>query len=420
MLSLEENERLCRVGPTADMGKMFRRYWLPAVLSADLVASDAPRRVRLLGEDFVAFRDTSGRAGVLDENCPHRGASLVLARNEDCGLRCLYHGWKIDVEGRVLEMPAEPEDYGFKERIRATAYPTYEGGGFVWAYLGPPNTQPPLPDFAFANTPESHRFVLTARIEANYLQCLEGVVDSAHSNYLHRSKAILERPSTDGAPRIDVQDTAYGFRYGAIRIPARDAERERYVRVTLFVAPFHASFPAPKGWGSLQMFVPIDDEHTMFHFVRWSEEPIDAEERARTFGWSGTRMGVDLDDEYRKTRTKENNWLQDRELMRLGESFSGISGVNNEDFAVEESMGPIYDRRKEHLGASDVAVIRLRRVMLDSVRDFIEHGTAPIGLREPFDYSKLRGEEKTIPVDVPWQTVGAFADRGQNGSDLRC
>jgi phthalate 4,5-dioxygenase oxygenase subunit len=363
MLSHEENERLCRVGPATDMGRMQRCYWLPALQSADLATGGARQGVRLLGQDFVAFRDTNGAAGL----CEERSHARV-------------------------------------ER----SYPVIESGGFVWAYLGPPATEPAFPDFAFTLVLETHRLIIAARIEANYVQCLEGAIDSAHTNYLHRNPAVLSRPSVDGAPRIDVQDTAYGFRYGAIRIPTNDPERRRYVRVTLFVAPFHALFPAAEGWGSIQMFVPIDDEHTMFYFVRWSDEPIDAEERARTFKWSGTQKGIDIDDEYRKTRTRENTWLQDRSLMENGGSFSGITGVNNEDFAVEESMGPLYDRRKEHLGASDIAVIRMRRLMLDSARDFIDNGTPPIGLRAPVDYRNLRGAEQTIPLDVPWQSVGTF------------
>jgi phthalate 4,5-dioxygenase oxygenase subunit len=436
MLSREENELLCRVGPDAPMGKMLRRYWIPAVLSADLTADGAPRRVRVLGEDLVAFRATDGAVGVLDENCPHRGASLVLARNEECGLRCLYHGWKIDVTGRVLETPPEPDELNFKDKVRAIAYPTYEAGGFVWTYMGPPGTEPPHPDFAFTHVPQSHVLIMTAREESNFVQCIEGVIDSAHSNYLH-SKAIkpasgmqttvfkdkhdvdLDRPSNDGAPRIEAQDTAYGFRYGAIRIPTLEAERNRYIRVTLFAAPFHAFIPAPEGWGFMQIFVPIDDEHTMFHFIRYAPEPLDASVRQAHLTWSGTVKGVDLDDEYRKIRTKENNWMQDREAMRRGESFSGITGVNNEDFTVQESMGALYDRRKEHLATSDVAVIRMRRLMLDSVRAFSERGEPPLGLREPFDYAKLHAEEKTIPIEVPWQTVGAFAGEPAVAQEVR-
>jgi phthalate 4,5-dioxygenase len=426
MLSREENELLCRVGPDAPMGKMLRRYWIPAVLGADLVADGAPRRVRVLGEDLVAFRDSAGRVGLLDENCPHRGASLVLARNEACGLRCLYHGWKLDVSGRVVETPPEPDELNFRDRVRALAYPTYEAGGFVWAYLGPAGNEPPHCDLEFTTLPLDHVLIMTAREECNFIQTIEGVIDSAHSNYLH-SKAIkpatgmattvfahnvldLDRPSNDGAPIIEAQDTAYGFRYAAIRVPTHDADRSRYIRVTLFAAPFHAFIPAPDGWGFMQIFVPIDDEHTMFHFVRYRfDEPIDADARQRHLTWSGTRKGVDVDDEYRKVRTKANAWGQDRAAMASGESFSGITGVNNEDFAVQESMGPLYDRRKEHLGTSDVAVIRMRRLMLDSVRRFTETGAPPLGLDRPIPYHRLRAEEKMIPLGAPWQAVGAFA-----------
>jgi phthalate 4,5-dioxygenase oxygenase subunit len=408
MLTREENELLCKVGRKKPMGQMLRRYWIPAAASTDLISDGPPRPVRLLGENLIAFRDTNGNVGILDESCPHRGTSLVLARNEECGLRCLYHGWKISTDGRILDTPAEPQDPNFKSRVRATAYPVYEAGGFVWTYLGPAGTEPPHPDFAFTAVPDTNRMILTARIEANFMQCIEGVIDSAHSNYLHRSKAMLDRPSTDGAPEIAVQNTSYGFRYGAIRIPKADPEGSRYVRVTLFVAPFHALFPQPPGWNALQMFVPIDSKTTMFHFVRWSANPIDEAERERTYIWSGTRRGVDVDDDYRKTRTPENIWMQDRGRMRAG-SFSGITGVNNEDFAVQESMGPIYDRRKEHLGTSDIAVIRMRRLMLDSVRAFTADGTPPLGLRDSVPYARLRAEDKVIPTGVAWQTVGAFA-----------
>jgi phthalate 4,5-dioxygenase oxygenase subunit len=422
MLSREENELLCRVGPDAPMGRMLRRYWIPALRSSDLVADGAPRRVRVLGEDLVAFRDSAGRAGLLDEHCPHRGASLVLARNEACGLRCLYHGWKIDVHGRVEETPPEPDELHFKDRVRAIAYPVYEAGGFVWAYLGPPGTEPPRCELEFTTLPESSVLIMTAREECNFIQCIEGVIDSAHSNYLH-SKAIkpatgmattvfansvldLDRPSNDGAPVIEAEDTDYGFRYAAIRIPTHDADRQRYVRVTLFAAPFHAFIPAPDGWGFMQMFVPIDDEHTLFHFVRYRfDGPIDEDARARHLAWSGTQPGIDIDAEYRKTRTRANTWQQDRAAMRRGESFSGITGVNNEDFAVQESMGPLYDRTKEHLGTSDVAVIRMRRLMLDAVRRFSSGAGPALGLERPVAYRDLRAVEQMVPLGAPWQTV---------------
>jgi phthalate 4,5-dioxygenase oxygenase subunit len=425
MLTREENDLLCRVEGDAAMGKMMRRYWLPAIPSSELVADGAPKRVRLLGEDFVAFRDTNGRVGLLDENCPHRGASLVLARNEQCGLRCLYHGWKFDVEGRTLETPPEPDELNFKDKVRAPAYPVREAGGLVWAYLGPRGSEPPPPDFEFTHFPESHVLVMSAITSCNWAQALEGVIDSSHTNYLHsngvrpavtdravtiyKADASLDRPSNDGAPRVEAQNTAYGFRYAAIRKPLLDADKNRYIRVTLFAAPCYAIFPAPDGWSFLQAFVPVDDTHTRFVFVMVKRnEPFTDEQRVTHAKRSGLLPGHDLDEFSRPIRHRDNNWLQDREAMKAG-SFSGITGINTEDIAVQESMGPIYDRSKEHLGTGDVAVIRMRRVMLDSLRAFIADGSAPLGLAEPVPYARLRAEEAMIPIDAPWQTVGAFA-----------
>ena len=423
MLTQEENELLCRIGPKAPMGRMLRRYWIPAALSGELMAGGAPRRTRLLGEDFVAFRGHDGVVGVLDELCPHRGASLVLARNEECGLRCIYHGWKIDASGRVLEMPAEPEELGFADRVRANAYPVYEAGGIVWTYLGPPGTEPPQMHFDWMSLPAEHRMIQKAREECNWAQCLEGVIDSAHSGFLHSNviKAVpgensiipedqgnTQRPSDDRAPRIEAENTAYGFQYAAIRRPLIDPESRDYVRVTLFVAPFISLFPGPLGWTSMQIFVPIDDEHTMFHFIQTRhDKAIDELTRSRRAKRSGMELGVDLDPhDYRKIRSRANNWMQDRVEMETG-SFTGIHGVNNEDIAVQESMGPIYDRAKEHLGTSDVAVIRMRRIMLDGVRAFVEHGAPPVGLAEPVAYETLHAGERMVPHGERWQAAMA-------------
>jgi phthalate 4,5-dioxygenase len=423
MLTREENELLCRVGAEAPMGKMLRRYWIPALMSSELESGGAPKRVRLLGEDLVAFRDGAGRAGILDENCPHRGSSLVLARNEDCGLRCLYHGWKIDVAGNVLETPAEPEESTFKERVRAIAYPAREWGGFVWTYMGPPGLEPPELDFPWTRLPEDHSVVIKVRTECNWVQALEGVIDSAHGNYLHsnllkpasglsatvlREDGRLDRPSDDGAPTIEAENTPYGFRYAAIRKPIVDPETNKYVRVTLFIAPIYALFPGAKGMTNMQIFVPLDDEHTMHYFVKTSlEGPLDERTREIHMKRAGTRMRIDIDAEYRKVRSAENNWMQDREAMKRGESFSGIFGVTTEDIAMQESMGPIYDRTKEHLGTSDVAVIRMRRLMLDAVRRFRDNGDPPLGLAERVDYAALRAEERIVARDAVWQSVVA-------------
>jgi len=426
VLSREENEILCRVGPGTPMGAMMRRYWLPAALSSELEADGAPLLVRMLGERFVAFRDTDGRVGLLDENCPHRGASLQLARNEACGLRCLYHGWKMDVSGRVLETPPEPDELNFKDRVRAPAFPVREAGGVIWTYLGPPGTEPLPMDFDFMNLPASHLLWFKMREECNWAQGVEGVLDNAHISWLHRdairpAKGVettvftatggQRRPSEDVKPRMEAQNTAYGFRYGAIRKPTVDPETTKYVRVTLFVAPVYTIFPAPAGWGNMQVYLPIDDEHSMLFYVRYKyDAPITDEEREAQWKQTGMRPGVDVDParEWQKFRNPSNLWMQDRAAMRRGDHYTGIYGVNIEDMAAQESMGPIYDRTKEHVGTSDVAVIRMRHLMIDAARRFA-NGEAPLGLTDPVPYDKLRAEERIIPIDTPWQVVGAFA-----------
>jgi phthalate 4,5-dioxygenase len=421
MLSAEENSLLCRIVGDAPMGRMIRRYWIPAALSDEVEADGWPRRVRLMGEDLIVFRDSKGRVGLLEELCPHRGTSLLLARNEECGLRCLYHGWKFDVAGNVLDMPAEIDAESVMGRVRALSYPVRESGGIVWAYMGEKGMEPPPLDFEFARFPASHVVHLKARIECNWVQSLEGVIDSAHTNYLHSDtfkpaagflastyrgdSLLVDRPSNDGKPRFEIENMPYGFRYAAIRRPVADPEKNSYVRVTLFVAPFYGLFAGQEGWGSIQAFVPIDDTHTMLYFTRYNlMHPIDAKERERQIAWTGFLPG-EIDAEGRKRRTRENDWLQDRAAMREGKSMSGIRGVQMEDAAVQESMGPLYDRRKEHLGSSDVAVVRMRRLMLQSLRDFIDRDKTPLGLDTGVDYTKLRGEEAVVPMGATWQEL---------------
>ena len=396
------------------------------MLSEELTPGGDPKRARLLGEDLVAFRDESGRASLIDEACPHRGASMALARNEPGGLRCLYHGWKVECDGTIGETPAEPEEFAFKDRVRALVYPTYESGGLLWAYMGPAGSLPSPMNFHFTQVDDASRHIIKAQVECNWVQCLEGVIDSSHTNFLHAngvraaadvSETIMgadfrvARPSADVRPRMECEDTAYGFRYAAIRKPILNAETMKYVRTTHFVAPIYAIFPPPKNWTWMQAFVPIDDEHTMFYFMQVRNDgPVDAQERARIDAGAGLQANVDLDTAFRKIRSRANNWLQDREAMKRGDSYTGIRGVNMEDHAIQESMGPIYDRTKEHLGTSDIAIIRMRRILLDSVRKFSERADPPIGLDVEVAYDKIRAEERIIPIDAPWQIVGAVED----------
>lgn len=422
MLSKEKNDTLCRVEGDTPMGRLMRNYWLPACASADLAAGGAPRRVKLLGEDLVAYRSPDGSLGLIDENCPHRGASLALANNEDCGLRCLYHGWLMNGEGRVLETPPEPADSKLKDRVKFAAYKVHEAGGVVWAWLGDRSKAPPPPAFEFAGLDPSHVIIMRAREEANWAQAIEGVLDSAHSNYLHSggikptdaanastvlgAKAHLDRPSNDGAPKLDVETMPYGFRYAAIRKPLRDADRNKYIRVTLFIAPCFGMFPGPKGWGNMQFFVPESDGKSLFWYVIWKKDgPVTQEERDRYLDNMGLRPGVDVDDNLDKFRSRANNWQQDRGAMMRGESYSGLRGVNFEDIAIHESMGPIYDRTKEHLGASDLAVIHYRRMMIEAAEQFALTGEPQIGFAEPVDHAQLRAGEGMIPHPERWQAI---------------
>jgi len=432
VLTAEENEVLTRVAPGSPMGALMRRYWLPACTSADLEASGAPQAVRLLGEDLVAFRTGDGTVGLVGERCPHRGASLLLARNLECALECVYHGWQTAPDGRVLNMPAEPEDSTYKEKFKHVAYRVEEAGGIVWAFMGA-GTPPPLPNFDWVDLPPGHALFLRAIARCNWAQALEGAIDSAHQTYLHdarsriaRDKAYVERvaaeggelkdgfdetgqvvrPWNDGRPRLQVENTDYGFKYAAIRKPMIREDELQNVRVSHFVAPVSVIIPGPEGWAQLLVHVPIDDEHTMFWHVRANvERPYTEEEERVHRTAAGLVPGVGIDENLNRTASRENRWLQDREEMRFGDRLSGMHGTINEDHAVQESMGPIYDRTNEHLGTSDQAVIRFRRLMIEAAG--LAPDETPVGLHPGIDLSALRGIDQTVPLDREWQSLSA-------------
>jgi phthalate 4,5-dioxygenase len=411
----EEQELICRVGGDAPAGRMFRRYWLPALLAEEVAERDGPPvRVRMLGSDFIAFRDSAGELGLIDAACPHRLASLALGRNEEGGIRCIYHGWKFDVRGRCVEMPTEPAGYAFAERLRTGAHAVREAGGIVWAYLGAPELEPPFPAFRWTNAPRDQVALLKFVENTNYLQAVEGSIDSAHTRFLHRGtievneEAIRNRLTTDLAPRLEVADTAYGFRYAAIRRPNQDADKLKVVKMTRFVFPTTAvtSRPIDRNAAISQIFVPIDDTHTM-HYSIWDSldgTPID-ERAVREF--YHLVPGVDLDPRFRPHVKQENWYAQDRTAMKNG-SWTGIASLLLQDAAVQETMGPLVDHAREHLGTSDVAILHLRRRMVESVRRF-EAGEPPIGLGTPLDYAKLDHlAHIPIGIDERWQDVQTF------------
>jgi len=417
MLTAQENDLLCRVEDEAPMGQMMRRHWLPVCLAEEVAEPDGtPVKARLLGEDLVVFRDTKGRIGVLDEHCAHRKASLIFGRNEECGLRCLYHGWKFDVDGNVLDMASEPEGSRMRERIKQKAYPAREGGGFIWIYMGPAAAMPEFEPPAWAPTPETRISIVKMHAACNWAQVLEGSIDSAHSSSLHSTdmptmavdgaKATEEnwpRPSTDKAPRLQVQPTGFGFRYAAIRTPIVNPATHDYVRITLFVAPFTVLIPPNDRYKLAQMLVPVDDENTMFYWIAWHETKGIDQEAWRKF--CHAQIGLDLDADYRKVRNRGNQYQQNRAAMKAGD-FTGIKGIPAQDMAMWESMGPITDRTDEKLGGSDLAIVQFRRQMLAAVKRFQEGG-AVLGATAPrLAHVHLASYEGIVPKSTDWRTLG--------------
>lgn len=417
MLTPEENDLLCRVEGDAPMGQMMRRHWIPALMSEELVTDGKPVRVRLMGEDLVAFRDSDGKVGLLDEFCPHRGPSLVYGRNEQCGLRCLYHGWKFDVAGNVVEMPSEPADSPLKKKARIKSYPTEETGGFVWTYMGPPEEMPAFERPPFAPDDETPISIAKVKVPCNWAQIQEGQIDSAHSSSLHSTDMVparvesagandknWTRPSTDKAPRMITQVTPYGFRYVALRRPIKDARTHDYARVTVYVAPFISLIPPNSSYNVASIVVPADDESSWFYFLSWGGEACVGTEQWRQF--NRLVMGEDIDSNYNSKRTLENDFQQDRELMKNG-SFTGLPGIPNQDIAMWVSMGKIADRSRDTLGASDFAVVEFRRLMVNAVKQFRDGKAGPIGISDPhIPQVEISSYQGIIAKGTDWLTLG--------------
>jgi phthalate 4,5-dioxygenase oxygenase subunit len=421
MLTKDQNELLCRVEGAAPMGQMMRRHWLPLCLSEEVTERDgAPVRARLLGEDLVVFRNSEGKIGVLDERCPHRGASLVFGRNEECGLRCLYHGWKFDVDGKCLDMSSEPGGGGdaVRNAMRTKAYPAREGGGFVWIWMGPPGEMREFEPPAWAPHANCRTAVVKMHAECNWAQVLEGSIDSAHSSSLHSTEMpaaqvdsakatgkVWPRPSNDKAPKLQFEPTSYGFRYAALRRPILNADTHQYIRTTLFIAPFTVLIPPNDQYNLAQMLVPVDDVNTMFYWVAWHPDPKKGISQEEWRSFCAATVGVDLDLNFRKVRNSSNKYLQDREAMKRGD-FTGIKGIPTQDMAMWESMGPIADRSRDHPGSSDVAVVQFRRMMVAAAKKFQE-GAPALGTAEPrIPHVRLASFEGIAPKTADWRDLG--------------
>jgi len=418
MLTKEENDLLCRVENGAPMGQIMRRHWVPICLKEEVPEPDsAPVKARILGEDLVVFRDSDGQVGVLDEYCPHRRASLVYGRNEEGGLRCLYHGWKMDVKGKVTEMSSEPEGSAMLDKVKHTAYPVKEWAGLVWAWMGPAEAMPEFVPPRWAPTADARVSIAKVVLPCNWAQILEGAIDSAHSSSLHSSDMVPARvhgaeatdknwlrPSTDKAPRLQVQRAGYGFRYAAIRRPIFNAPTHDYVRTTVYVAPWTVLIPPNNLYNVANVNVPVDDTSTCFYFIGWGH-PAQVPETATWRKFLCQTVGVDLDNFYRPLRNQDNRYWQDRQAMSAG-NFTGIQGIPNQDMAMWVSMGQIADRSKDRLGASDMAIVEFRKQMVEAVRTFQQDGSV-IGTSAQAIPTEVCSFQSVVPKTIDWRNYEA-------------
>lgn len=390
MLSQQNNRLLVETGPGTPMGRLMREYWIPVLRSAQLTSGAAPHRLKIMGQRLIAFRSPEGRVGVMDEACPHRGASLALGRNEKCGLRCVYHGWKIAPSGELLEAPTHPENFALS-KLTTRAHPVHEAQGIVWTWLGK-GKAPPFRKLAFSDLPHDHVFAATVVCNCNWLQPLETLWDVFHAQILHnqtnrRSRRggayfSTEGRTTDSGLRFDypemlVEATPYGFSY-----TNSDSAKRTHFR---FIMPFiqhHAIEPGPNADRGLQISVPIDDNRTLLWMIFFNRTtPL----KPDGFAMQGMGRVPDLNDfvRHRGPRTAENRWGQNREAMESGESFSGVLGesmlvtIFGEDLMAIESQGQV-DRSAEQLAPTDRALAYGRRRILEALSAY-ERGEAPLG-----------------------------------------
>ena len=431
MLSREDNETLTRTGRGTPMGELFRSYWIPVLLSEELPDSDGPQvRVRILGEDLLAFRDSKGRTGLVEPRCPHRGADLFFGRNEDGGVRCAYHGWKFDVTGQCLDMPTVPAETArtMCQKAKIRAYPTREWGGMVWAYmadLAEGAEPPPLPQMEFAVVPTAHRYVSKKLQECNWAQAAEGGIDTAHFSFLHMPVARSEEEFTERAlravrgynartmsedhvrwmredprPRYQVKRHAAGLVLGASR---QANPGEHYWRIAQYLMPCHGYTPSAVAGETYhgQSWVPIDDETCWIFCYSWNPERALTAEELASYS-SGGAVYPERDCNYVPVRNRGNQYLMDRRMQKV-ENFTGIVGVSEQDAAIQDSQGRIADRTRELLGPTDVAVVHFRRLMLQSAQG-IAQGVPPPGRDDPAAYL-VRGGGTIAPATDEFDAV---------------
>ena len=406
MLTHQENMFMAQVGPGTPMGDLMRRFWHPVLLSEELPEPDCPpKRTKILGEELIAFRDTNGDVGLVDNYCPHRRASLFFGRNEECGLRCVYHGWKFDINGNCVDMPSEPAESNFKDKVKITAYPTHEGAGMVWAYMGPKELQPGMPQLEYLDMPEDQFVSTKVMYESNFVQVIEGEIDTVHASILHSSLDSLAKSDSattvggrysykDRPPRFFVEDTDSGILIGA----RRDAEADSYYwRISRWLFPYITMIPRePQGSARSGLIVPIDDENCWFFWVRWNPFRALNDDEIETYKLMQASLAPVT---YLGQANKRNDYMIDREMQRTV-NYTGIpqNNARAQDAAMTDSMGAISDRANEHLGTTDMAIIRMRRRLIQAAQA-LQEGTEPYAASHPEVY-KVRSGGAVLPRDV--------------------
>ncbi|HXE15615.1 MAG TPA: Rieske 2Fe-2S domain-containing protein [Stellaceae bacterium] len=408
MLSKEDNQLLSQVGAGTPMGDFMRKFWVPAMRTEALEAGGDPIKLRLLGEDMVAFRGHDGRVGVLDERCPHRGVSLTLARNADCALTCIFHGWKMDADGNVVDVPAEPPERreAFAKRVKAKHYPAEERAGVLWVWMGG-GIPAPLPNFPWMNLPAEHVGSRIGVIHANWVNGLEGQLDSAHVGILHQDwvqvlpgqVSDLQRTQFDLAPRFEFEETSCGYREGAVR---NSKEGGLYVRVREFVAPWYSFIPSMGGLDSghlCTMSIPMDDEHS----IQWDlfYSPVSPLVRRNS-----PDDGRNQNDLAENMGNIDNRWGQNRERMRSNASFSGYPILRHEDYAVAMAQGIWAARDKEQLSSSDIPIVRGRRFLVNAARDKAVGDKVAAAMAT--ELSHVRAFSEVIGKDAKWQDLPLY------------
>jgi phthalate 4,5-dioxygenase oxygenase subunit len=410
MTTASDGVELTRVGPGTVMGQLMREYWIPALMSSELERGGAPLRLVLLGEKLIAFRDSAGRVGVMDHRCPHRCASLFLGRNEEDGLRCVYHGWKFDVAGNCLDMPNVPPHQDFRHKVRAKAYAAVERAGLVWVYMGSRAETPPMPAFEILDVPDDEVGALLIQRNCNYLQALEGDIDTSHFGFLHAGHVNADDLTEDDpilhtvairTPEYEIADTGWGTTYAGYRTAGRGRTSWRFGN---FLFPFWTQVPNGDFSSHVQVrgWIPLDDEHTMYCVLWWKrglsamtgQDP--AYKDGAPIGGMGRRSDflpntTDWLGRWRLAANESNDWMIDRAAQRDNTIYTGIESIHLQDQAVTESMGPILDHTLEHLAPSDLMITRTRRRLLTAARALRDKGTPPPGVDDADVFRDARG-----------------------------